>query len=258
MPARFLRTSEIARELGVHVNTVRLYEAGGLLPDIPRGRNGYRQYTAMHMEQARLVHLTLRWPYLGDKAQLIDLVRSAARGDLGMAMELAYKYLALVRVERTFAEAAIEFLERWAAGHLIDAPRQRVHIRKAAQHLNVTVDMLRNWERNGLIEVPRDPANQYRLYGTAEFGRLRVIRTLVQSGYSLMAILRMLLQFDAGKTDDLRAALDRPRDDEEIQTIADRWLSTLIELEQRAQAIIRQIGHMIELAHAEQRAAAHP
>jgi DNA-binding transcriptional MerR regulator len=251
MAARVLRTSQVARELGVHVNTIRLYEADNLLPEIPRGRNGYRQYSTMHLEQARLVHLTLRWPYLGDKARLLDLVKSAARGDLGMAMELAYQYLAHVRVERTFAEAAIEFLERWAAGRLLDAPRQRVHIGKAAQHLNVTVDMLRNWERNGLIEVPRDPTNQYRLYGTAEFGRLRVIRTLVQSGYSLMAILRMLLQFDAGQTDDLRTALDRPRDDEEIKTVADRWLSTLIELEQRAQAIIRQIGHMIDLAHAE-------
>jgi DNA-binding transcriptional MerR regulator len=152
-------------------------------------------------------------------------------------------------VERTYAESAIEFLERWAAGHLLDTPQQHVHIRKAAQHLNVTTNMLRHWERNGLIEVPRDPGNHYRLYGTAEFGRLRVIRTLVQSGYSLMAILRMLLQFDAGKTDNLRTALDHPRDDEEIQTVADRWLSTLLELEQRAQAMIRQIGRMIEMAH---------
>jgi DNA-binding transcriptional MerR regulator len=250
MASKYLRTSQIAKELGVHVNTIRLYEETGLLPAIPRAANGYRQYSAMHLEQARLAHLSLRWPYLGDKALLIELVTCAANADLGMAMELAYKYLAHVRVERTFAESAVEFLERWAAGQLMDTPQQRVHIRKAAQHLNVTVEMLRNWERNGLIDVPRDPSNQYRLYGTAEFGRLRVIRTLVQSGYSLMAILRMLLQFDAGKTDNLRTALDVPRDDEEIQTIADRWLSTLLELEQRAQAMIRQIGHMIEMSHA--------
>lgn len=250
MAARHLRTSQIAKDLGVHVNTIRLYEADGLLPAIPRAPNGYRQYTAMHLEQARLAHLSLRWPYLNDKALLIDLVKSAANADLGMAMELAYKYLAHVRVERTFAESAVEFLERWAAGQLMDTPQQRVHIRKAAQHLNVTVEILRNWERNGLIDVPRDPSNQYRLYGTAEFGRLRVIRTLAQSGYSLMAILRMLQQFDTGKTDNLRTALDVPREDEEIQTIADRWLSTLLELEQRAQAMIRQIGHMIEMTHA--------
>jgi DNA-binding transcriptional MerR regulator len=245
-----LRTSDIARELGVHVNTVRLYEAWGFLPEIPRSKSGYRQYTAIHLEQARLAHLTIRWPYLGDKALLIDLVKSAASGDHGMAMELAYKYLAHVRMERTAAEAAIEFLERWAAGHLIDSPRQRVYISQAALHLNVTVDMLRNWERNGLIDVPRDPSNGYRVYGTAEFGRIRVIRTLVQSGYSLMAILRMLRQFDAGSTDNLREALNLPhQDDEVIEIIADRWLSSLLELEERAQAIIRQIGRMIEMAH---------
>jgi hypothetical protein len=32
--------------------------------------------------------------------------------------------------------------------------------------------MLRNWERNGLLIVPRDPTNYYRLYGSAECGRL--------------------------------------------------------------------------------------
>ena len=252
MAARYLRTNDIARQLGVHANTVRLYEISGFLPEIPRGENGYRQYSAMHLEQARLAHLTVRWPYLvGNKELLFDLARGAAGGDLGMAMELAYKYLAHVRMERTYAEAAIEFLERWAAGHLMDSPRQRVHIREAAQHLNVTVDMLRNWERNGLIEVPRDPLNGYRLYGTAEFGRLRVIRILVQSGYSLMAILRMLRQFDAGKTDNLREALHLPpEEDEYIPVIANRWLSSLLELEERAQSIIRQIGRMIEMANA--------
>lgn len=249
MPSKHLRTTDIARALGVHVNTIRLYESSGFLPPIPRGKNRYRQYTAMHLEQARLAHLTVRWPYLGDKDLLIDLVKSAAAGDLGMAMERAYQYLAHVRVERTIAEAGVEFLERWAAGHLMDTSPRKMHITEAARHLNVTVDMLRNWERNGLIDIPRDPANQYRRYGPAEFGRLRVIRTLVKSGYSLMAILQMLRQFDAGNRHNLREALDVPRGDEYIEIIADRWLSSLVELEARAQAIIRQIGHMIEITH---------
>lgn len=253
MAPRHLRTTDIAKALGVHVNTIRLYEALGFLPPVPRGENGYRQYTALHMEQARLTYLAVHWPYLPqDKGLLVDLVKSAASGDLGMAMESAYQYLAHLRVERTYAESALEFLERWASGHLLDSARQKMNISQAAQHLNVSVDMLRNWERNGLIEVPRDPTNGYRLYGTIEFGRLRVIRTLIQAGYSLMAILQMLLQFDAGKTDNLRAALDMPQDasaNEAIEVIADRWLSSLLKLEERAQAVIRQIGHMIEMAH---------
>jgi DNA-binding transcriptional MerR regulator len=251
MAAKFLRTSTIAKELGVHVNTIRLYEEWGYLPEVPRAANSYRQYTQRHLEHARLAHQATHWPYLvSDKELLITLVKSAAKGDLGMAMELAYRYLADVRVEQTYAEAAIEYLERWAAGHLIDSSQQTMNISQAAQHLNVTVDMLRNWERNGLIDIPRDPANKYRLYGTAEFGRLRVIRTLVKSGYSLMAILQMLLQFDAGKKDNLREALHvPPEEDALIQIVADRWLTSLRELEARAQTNIRQIGHMIEMAH---------
>jgi len=252
MASSHLRTSDIAKELGVHANTVRLYESRGFLPAIPRGQNGYRQYSPMHLEQARLADLALRWPYVGDRSLLIDLVKSAARDDFGGAMELAYQYLARVRVARVYAEVAVEFLERWAAGQVLDASPQKMSISQAAQHLNVTVDMLRNWERNGLIEIPRDPSNQYRLYGAAEFERLRVIRLLVQSGYSLMAILRMLRQFDTGKTDNLRAALELPRDEsanEAIEIMADHWLSSLLELEQRALAIIQHIDHIIELAH---------
>ena len=253
MPKRYLRTTDLARELGVHVNTIRLYEEWGYLPPIPRGTNGYRLYTLSHLEQARLTYIAARWPYLvNDKDLLRDLVKSAANDDLGMAMELAYQYLAHVRVERTLAEAAVEYLERWAAGHLLDSSRQKMHIQQAAQHLNVTVDMLRNWERNGLISVPRDPANGYRLYGSAEFGRLRVIRTLVQAGYSLMAVLQMMRQFDAGQTDNLRDALYVPRADsadEHIEVVADRWLTSLVALEQRAQDTIRQITRMIELSY---------
>jgi DNA-binding transcriptional MerR regulator len=258
MTTTFLRTSDLAKELGVHVNAIRIYEASGFLPDVPRGTNGYRQYRAIHLEQARLVHLALHWPYVGDKQQLINLVKSAVNDDFGPAMEIAYEYLAYVRAERTHAEAAIEFLERWATGHAVDASPQHLLIRQAATHLNVSVDMLRNWERNGLLTVPRDPTNQYRLYGSAEFGRLRVIRMLVKCGFSLIAILRMLQQFDQGNTRNLREALHIPRGEnayeanKSISAIADRWLMNLLELEQRAQRIIQQIGRLTEMRSAKE------
>ena len=78
MPSRFLKTSDLARSIGVHVNTIRLLEDQGFLPDVPRGENGYRQYTVLHMEQARLARLALQWPYIvTEKAMLVDLVKSA-------------------------------------------------------------------------------------------------------------------------------------------------------------------------------------
>lgn len=250
MMAKFLQTNDIAQALGIHVNTVRNYEAWGYLPTIPRGENGYRRYTPLHLEQARLAYLVLQWPYLGERAALVTLVQSAAQNDLGAALEKAYEYLARIRTARATAEVALEFLEHWAAGHVMDTSPHKLIISQAAQHLNITVDTLRNWERNGLIHIPRNSANHYRQYGAAEFARLRVIRLLIHSGFGLMAITRMLQRVDAGQTDNLRAALELPLTEsanEAIEVLSDRWFSNLDELEQRAQSIIEQIGRLLTL-----------
>lgn len=258
--SRFLKTSDIAREVGVHVNTVRLYEQRGYLPPVPRAANGYRQFTTRHLEQMRLATLALRWPYPGGYQVALEVVQSAAEGDLGMAMELAYESLARVRIERTRAEAAVEFLGQWARGQRLDTTARTLSIGEAATHLGVSRDQLRNWDRNGLLDVPRDPQTGYRRYSAVEIGRLRVIRMLRQSGYSLMAILRMLRRVDAGETERLREALDTPGEDEDIRWVADRWLSTLDESEQRARAMIAQLGVMIDahVAGAHIRTPPHP
>jgi len=245
--ARPLRTSEIAQAAGVHPNTVRLYEAWGYIAPVLRSPSGYRLFTPAHLEQMRLARIALQHPYPGGKSPVLALVKSAAAGDFGMALELAYRYLANVRAERAHAEAAVEFLERWAQGHATDATAAPLRIAEAARRLSVTPDMLRNWERSGLLDVPREPRSGYRLYGAAELGRVRVIRMLRQAGYSLMAILRMLLAFDAGERANLRRALDTPRADEDVYGVADRWLSTLAEQEQRALDIIQQLAWMLAM-----------
>ena len=243
----YLKTSDIARIVGVHPNTVRLYEEAGFLSPVPRSKTGYRLFTPLHLEQMRLARLALQWPYSGSQQVVVELVKCAADGDLGMAMELAYEYLAQVRTEHTRAEAAIEFLERWARGQVLETTKRTLTIGQVANHLGVTIDQLHNWDRNGLLDVPRDPQTGYRSYGAAEIGRLRVIRMLREAGYSLMAILRMLRRFDAGETEGLREALDTPGENEGLETVADRWLTTLMEQERRAHSIIHQITVMIEL-----------
>jgi DNA-binding transcriptional MerR regulator len=185
MTRRYLRTSDLAKAVGVHVNTVRLYEEWGFLPSIPRSPTGYRLFTQAHLEQMRLARLAMHGPWPGGniRKSALALVRKAASGDLGGALEQAYHHLALVQTERARAEAA------------------------------------------------------------AEIGRLRVVRMLLRAGYSMMAILRMLLQLDRGA--DPRQALDTPHPDEDTYTAADQWLSSLAEQEQRASSIITQIEKMI-------------
>ena len=247
MKPRYLRTSDIAKAVGVHPNTVRLYEVWGFLPPIPRSPSGYRLFTEAHLDQMRLARKALGGPWPGRKVKqsALALVRRAASNDLGGALEQAYIHLTLVQAERAQAEAAAAFLERWAQGTAVDATIEPMQIRDAARLLDLTPDVLRNWERNGLIKVPRDLHTGYRLYGAAEIGRLRVIRMLRRAGYSMMAILRMVLCLDQGQTGDLRHALDTPRPDEDICSAADRWLSTLAAQEHRAKEVIAQVEEMI-------------
>jgi DNA-binding transcriptional MerR regulator len=253
----------VARTVGVHPNTVRLYEQWGFLPGIPRSPSGYRLFSENHVDQMRLARTALRGPWPGRtiKRSAVDLVRQAAGGDLGGALEQAYRHLALVQAERAQAEAAVQLLERWAHGAAVDASEQRLRIGEAARLLGVTTDMLRNWERNGLVDVPRDLRNGYRLYGATEIGRCRVIRMLRRAGYGVMAILRMLLyldrRLDSVRDGDLRQVLDTPRaedrmglewqaqGEDDVYYAADRWLSTLAAFEERARDVIDQLERMI-------------
>jgi DNA-binding transcriptional MerR regulator len=181
------------------------------------------------------------WPGKTIRSSALALVRRAASGDLRGALEQAYHHLVLVRAERAQAEAAAQLLESWALDFATDTTDQPMWISNVARLLDVTPDMLRNWERNRLIKVPRDPANGYRLYGATELGRLRVIRMLNRAGYSQMAILRMMLHLDHRGAGGLRQVLDTPRPDEDVYSAADRWLSTLEEQERRAQDLIAQM-----------------
>jgi DNA-binding transcriptional MerR regulator len=219
----------------------------GFLPPVRRSPAGYRRFTEYHLDCLRLTKLVFSSQYPGKAIYQsgLRIIQTTASGDLGGALELAYRHLALVQSERAQADVAANLLERWARGTPADATAQFLSIGQAARLLGVSIDILRNWDRNGLITVPRNPSNGYRRYGAVEISRLRVIRMLSRAGYSLSAILRMLIQLDRGETSDLRQALDTPRPDEDAFLASDRWISTLVDQEQRAHRIIALIEEMI-------------
>jgi DNA-binding transcriptional MerR regulator len=248
MAEKYLRTSDIAKDVGCHPNTVRMYEEWGYIPEAPRSQSNYRLFNRVHLEHMRLAWTAFSGPYPGRtiKRSAYKLVLTAAYGDLGGSLEMAYAHVALVQSEHAQAEAAAVLLERWSDGATTDATIGPLLIGETAKLLHVTTDMLRNWENNGLIQVPR-AKNGYRQYGSDEIGRLRVIRMLVRAGYSMMAVLRMMLALDQGKVGavELRRILDTPRDDEDVFTAADQWLSTLRIQEQKAVQVIEILERMI-------------
>lgn len=247
MPYNRLSATKIARAVGCHPNTVRIYEQWGFLPPVPRNEKGYRQYTEFHLDLMRLGRVAFvgGWPGKNIRHSVLDLVRTAAAGDLAGAMEKANRHQEIVLSEIQLAEEAADLVRRWSENsHVIKNGRERT-IGETARHLDLTVDILRNWERSGLLETARDEKTGYRLYGPSEMERLQVIRMLSKAGYSMMAILRMLNQLDQGKEIDIRQALDTPNPDEDIFTAADRWLTSLREEESKAGQIIALTSAML-------------
>ena len=49
----YLRTSDLAKAVGIHANTVRRYADKGLLPPVEHSPSGYRRFTQHHLDCLR-------------------------------------------------------------------------------------------------------------------------------------------------------------------------------------------------------------
>lgn len=74
------RTIDLAREAGLHPNTIRFYEEIGFLTKPMRAQNNYRVYTALQLEQVKFVRLALRAEVLqgGLRKQVIRILHLSA------------------------------------------------------------------------------------------------------------------------------------------------------------------------------------
>ena len=89
------RTNEVAKMIGIHVNTVRLYEECGLIPKPERQENGYRIFTDLHIEQFRLARKVLQTEILqnGLRKLAVCIVKTSAAGDYDKAEDLIGQYV---------------------------------------------------------------------------------------------------------------------------------------------------------------------
>ena len=88
------KTIDIARRIGIHVNTVRLYEKCALIPKPERLPNGYRVFTDLHIEQFKLARAALRVEVLqnGLRKQAVNIIKVSAAGNYGEAAALTRRY----------------------------------------------------------------------------------------------------------------------------------------------------------------------
>lgn len=236
---RTYSTSEIAKKVGIHPNTVMLYEKWGYIAPVERKENGYRVYTEAHLEQIKLVRMALRSELIKCymKFEVQNIIRSAAQGDLKKALEHCYEYLTHIQNEKNNELKVMKIIREILKSDSLEEKNISLNRNGAAKLLGVSINVLINWERNGLIEVPRNK-NGYRVYGGDEIKLLRVIKTLRQENYSTQCICRMLKKLkDKVKRNDVLLS-------EETEN-PDLLLSSLSEAENNAKELIGYISEIV-------------
>lgn len=241
---RTYRVSEVASIIGLHPNTVRLYEDWGLITKPERQPNGYRIYTDLHIAEFRLARVALDVEVLqnGLRQKIIGVIKTTATRDFDAAIAQTLAYLKLVNKERERAETAAVLATQLLRGE----PVQNTHSfrrREVSQYLGISTDTLRNWEMNGLLTVKRKE-NGYRVYRDDDVRRLKIIYALRSANYSLSSILQLFTRLSTDPNEDVRRALDTPAENADMLAACDRLLNSLARAESNAFQILEMLKEL--------------
>ena len=238
------KTAEVAAIIGIHPNTVRLYEKLKLIPKPERRPNGYRVFTEFHIKQCKLIRLAFQVEILqnGLRKKIVQMITVSATGDFDTAIALTKSYLEQIGREHRNAEEAIEIVKQILSGG-IGENSSHLKRKNVSELLDISMDTLRNWEMNGLLTVKRKD-NGYRVYTDEDIQRLKIIRALRCANYSLEAILRLLQQLSKNPDIDIRTALNTPKQTEDIISVCDKLIVSLSAAEKNAVAIFDMLHDM--------------
>jgi DNA-binding transcriptional MerR regulator len=263
-----------SRKSGVHPSTIRLYESLRWIPAPERTAKGYRLFTEELVARVRLCQRCLKVTALGTtiRKPALALLSLNGAGAAASLVTTADELIDAVQEELRLAREAVRVLSRYRERLCADAdpvmvgsdlagaranPKSLLRISEAARLCGVTADQIRNWERNGLLTIPRDSRSGYRLFGDEDLERLLLIRLAVRSRFSLSAIRRVMRALEASLLGDsaerngevlLERMIDTPTEDELafFQPFpTDRWISTLNEAFVQATAA-REIAEVIQ------------
>lgn len=176
---------------------------------------------------------------------MVEVIKAAAKKEFVSAQQQLFCYQEIIDDELEKAQKATEICEGLLL-HKHNLLSSKTYSRKAvAELLGVSVDALRNWELNGLLQ-PQRQANGRRYYTSQEVNRIRIIKTLRDAKYSLEAILRMLNGLKTNPTISLADTLNRPDEQAEIISVCDQLITSLQTGKQNAQEIGRLLGDLEE------------
>lgn len=221
---------KVATLVGVHPNTVRRYEQLGFISPARRKANGYRAYGDEHIVQMHISRKIFGHPFTTSaiRAAGCAVLYAMASREYTLARAQAAAYRKTIEAEIAKATLAEEIVNMWAtqssAGASPSGAAHRLTRVETAQLLGTTVESIRNWERNGLVQSECSPSG-HRVYDAQALETMHVIYMLRQAGYSMSAIHRSLDAMQRG--DRPASGLAAPTTTEDIIWVGDRWRDAL-------------------------------
>lgn len=229
------KTSEVARIIGIHPNTVRMYEELELISKPIRKDNGYRVFTDIHIDQFKLARTAFQIEVLqnGLRKKMIAIVKKSALRHFDDAIRLTNDYILSIQNEIANANESVNIVNRLLQGRITEKTSS-LKRKEVSDKLGITMDTLRNWEMNGLLKVKRKE-NGYRVYTDEDIQKLKIIRSLKCANYSLSAILRMMNELSKNKNANIHQILNSPDENEDVISVCDKLIASLNSAKENAE-----------------------
>jgi len=233
--------TELAKIYNIHSNTIRLYERLGYISTPERAANNYRIFTELHMLQIKICRCIFGYPFTNRNIRNAGnaIMWASAKREWSIGGQNSEQYIRIIEQEIQIARRTAIILNQWAN---TVAPKKNTNNnnylsrKKVADRFAITVETVRNWERNRLIVSVKKGEKGEQLYSSSDLDRISIIYMLIQAGFSIAAIQRSLTMYENGYKNEIVTALNNPKY-EELVSVGDRWIHELERLNTAAQTI---------------------
>lgn len=190
-----IRPIEIARELNISTSLLRHYEKKQLLPLPERSLSGYRLYTEESLHYFRAIRTTtLTYGYHATQ----KIMAALQQKNFNAAFWLLNQEQVKLNQRKKISDQTLALLHEEEWQEITQMPKRGwLTIGETAERLAITETAIRHWTKEQLLEVPRDPESNYRMFDEHAIQQLLFIRMIRASTWSLNEVREILAQFQA-------------------------------------------------------------
>lgn len=200
-----IRPIDIARRLNISTSSLRHYEDWGMIPKVERSASGYRIYTDEHVAYFECIRTMAEGFGIWLTAEVLKKVMAK---DADTAFWIVNEAQSSLHNEKLISEKTLQSIKQVNPLLLnLKCERDYLTINEISKETGIPITTIRHWEKIGLIAVPRNEENSYRIFSNNHIRQILVIHALKTSmysyTYSLDGIKEIIQELDFNDTEKL-------------------------------------------------------